>query len=89
MLSKLQRGKCNDFRKEIKALKPKKESLPLTVGGTPGKSSIANLLLLLLLLKKVGSARLRESGVHIISPMTPAPQTYRQKEEKGKKSRRL
>ena len=30
--------------------------------------------LLLLLLKKVGSARLRESGMHPISPKTPAPQ---------------
>ena len=28
MLSKLQRGECNDLWKEIKALKPKKESLP-------------------------------------------------------------
>ena len=32
-LSKLQRRKCNDFWKEIKALNPKKKSLPLTVGG--------------------------------------------------------
>ena len=31
-LSKLLRGECKDFWKEIKALKPKKESLPLTVG---------------------------------------------------------
>ena len=30
--------------------------------------------LLLLLLKKVGSARLRESGIHPITPKTPAPQ---------------
>ena len=43
MLSKLHRGECNDFWKEIKALKPKKESLPLTVGGTSGESNIANL----------------------------------------------
>ena len=43
LLSKLQRGECNDFWKEIKALKPKKESLPLTVGGTSGESNIANL----------------------------------------------
>ena len=43
MLSKLQRGECNDFSKEIKALNPKKKSLPLTVGGTNGKSNIANL----------------------------------------------
>ena len=27
MLSKLQRGECNDFWKEIKALNPEKESL--------------------------------------------------------------
>ena len=31
---------------------------------------------LLLLLKKVGSARLRESGIHPISPKTPAPQYH-------------
>ena len=31
-------------------------------------------LLLLLLLKKVGSARLRESDVYPISPKTPDPQ---------------
>ena len=43
MLSKLQRGECNDFWKEIKALNSKKESLPLTVGGTSGESNIANL----------------------------------------------
>ena len=30
--------------------------------------------LLLLLLKKVGSARLRESDIHSISPKTPSPQ---------------
>ena len=50
------------------------------------------LLLLLLLLKTVGSARLRESGIHLMSPKTPAPQYQpidMQKEEKGKKSRRL
>ena len=43
MLSKLRRGECNDFWKEIKALNPKKESLPLTVEGTSGESNIANL----------------------------------------------
>ena len=43
MLSKLQWGECNDFWKEIKALKPKKESLPLTVGSTSGESNFANL----------------------------------------------
>ena len=31
MLSKLQRGKCNDFWKGIKALNAKEKSLPLTV----------------------------------------------------------
>ena len=43
MHSKLQRGECNDFWKEIKALNPKKESMPLTVGGTSGESNITNL----------------------------------------------
>ena len=43
MLSKLRKGEYNDFSNEIKALNPKKESLPLTVGGTSGESNIANL----------------------------------------------
>ena len=43
MLSKLPRGEHTDFWKEIKALNSKKESLPLTVGGTSGESNIANL----------------------------------------------
>ena len=43
MLSKLRRGEYNDFWKEIKALNPNKESLPLTVGGTSGESNIVNL----------------------------------------------
>ena len=48
------------------------------------------IILLLLLFKKVGSARLRESDVHPISPKTPAPQYQpRQKEEKVKKSKRV
>ena len=37
-LSKLRRGECNDFWKEIKALKPTKKSLPLTVKGILGKA---------------------------------------------------
>ena len=42
---------------------------------------------LLLLLKKVGSARLRESCIHPISPKTPAPQyqPIDRKKRKGKK----
>ena len=43
MLSKLQRGACNDLWKEIKALNRKKKSLPLTVGVTSEESNIANL----------------------------------------------
>ena len=45
----------------------------------------------LLLKKNVTMARLRESDIHPISPKTPAPTipTYRQKDEKEKKSRRL
>ena len=42
MISKLQVGECNDFWKEIKALNPKKESMPLTVVGTSGENNIAN-----------------------------------------------
>ena len=41
--SKLRMGECNDFWKEIKALSPTKESLPLTVEGTSEESNIANL----------------------------------------------
>ena len=44
MLSKFQMGECNDFWKEIKALNPQKESVPLTVGSTSGESNISNLL---------------------------------------------
>ena len=46
-----------------------------------------DVLLLLLVVKQVGSARLRESGIHPISPKTPAPQylpIYRKK-RKGKR----
>ena len=42
MLSKLRKGECNDFWKDMKGLSPKKESLPLAVGGTTGESNIAN-----------------------------------------------
>ena len=46
-----------------------------------------SVLLLLLLLKKVGSARLIESDIHPISPKTPAPQyqPIDRKKRKGKK----
>ena len=43
MLSKLQRGECNEFWIEIKALYPKKELLPLTVGGISFEINIASL----------------------------------------------
>ena len=46
------------------------------------------LLLLLLLLKKVGSARLRESDVHPISPKTPALQ-YQPIDRKKRKGKRV
>ena len=42
----------------------------------------------LLLLKKVGSARLRESDVHPISPKTPAPQ-YQPIDRKKRKGKRV
>ena len=49
--------------------------------------SVKNVLLLLLLEEEVGSARLRESGIHPISPKTPAPQyqPIDRKKRKGKK----
>ena len=42
---------------------------------------------ILLLLKTVGSAKLRESGIHPISPKTPSPQyqPIDRKKRKGKK----
>ena len=43
--------------------------------------------ILLSLLKKVGSARLRESDVHPISPKTPAPQ-YQPIDRKKRKGKR-
>ena len=46
------------------------------------------LLLLALLLKKVGSARLRESDVHPINPKTPAPQ-YQPIDRKKRKRKRV
>ena len=45
-------------------------------------------LLLLFLLKKVGSARLRESDIHLISPKTPAPQ-YQPIDRKKRKGKRV
>ena len=44
------------------------------------------ILLLLLLYKEVGSARLRESDIHPINPKTPAPQyqPIDMKKRKGK-----
>ena len=50
--------------------------------------SLLLLLLLLLLLKKVGSASLRESGIHPISPQTPAPQ-YQPVDRKKRKGKRV
>ena len=38
LLSELQRGERSDFWKEIKALNPNKESFPLRVGGTLGRT---------------------------------------------------
>ena len=44
--------------------------------------------LLLLLLKKVSSAKLGESDIHPISPKTPAPQ-YQSIDRKKKKEKRV
>ena len=46
------------------------------------------LLLVLLLLKKVSSARLGESDIHPISPKTPAPQ-YQSIDRKKRKRKRV
>ena len=43
-------------------------------------------LILLLLLKKVGSARLRESVIHPISPKIPAPQ-YQPRDRKKRREK--
>ena len=45
-------------------------------------------ILLLLLLKNVGSARLGESDIHPISPQTPAPQ-YQPIDRKKRKGKRV
>ena len=50
--------------------------------------SLSYLELLLLLLKKVGSASLRESGIHPISRKTPAPQ-YQPIDRKKRKGKRV
>ena len=47
-----------------------------------------SLLLLLLLLKKVSSARLGESDIHPTSPKTPAPQ-YQPIDRKKRKGKRV
>ena len=49
---------------------------------------LTQILLLLLLIKKVGSARLRERDIHPISPKTPAPQ-YQPIDRKKRKRKRL
>ena len=53
-----------------------------------GQGSFNTLLLLLLLLKKVGSARLGESDIHPISPKTPAQQ-YQPIDRKKRKGQRV
>ena len=52
----------------------------------PHAFAFTQLLLLLLLLKEVSTARLRESDIHPISPKTPAPQyqPIDRKKRKGK-----
>ena len=52
------------------------------------KSFVSWTILVLLLLKEVGSARLRESDVHPISPKTTAPQ-YQPIDRKKRKGKRV
>ena len=49
-------------------------NLPCRIDFIRHGSVLENILVLLLLLEKVSSARLGESGLHPISPKTPAPQ---------------
>ena len=51
-------------------------------------SAVSIQLFLLLLLKEVGSARLRESDIHPISPKTPAPQ-YQPIDRKKRKEKKV
>ena len=51
-------------------------------------TAIGSYALLLLLLKKVSSARLGESDIHPISPKTPAPQ-YQPIDRKKRKGKRV
>ena len=62
--------------------------MPILFCNLVSKKCIIVLLLLLLLFKKVGSARLRESGIHPISPKTPAPQ-YQPIDKKKRKGKRI
>ena len=50
------------------------------------KTHVLTLQLLLILLKKIGNARLGEKDLHPISPKTPAPhyQPIEEKKTKGK-----
>ena len=50
--------------------------------------SVRLFLLLFLLFKKVGSARLKDSGIHPISPNTSAPQ-YKPVDRKKRKGKRV
>ena len=58
------------------------------VNGATDVHYILLLLVLLLVLKKVGSARPRESDVHPLSPETPAPQ-YQPIDRKKRKGKRV
>ena len=71
MLSKLQSGECRDSWKEIKALNPKKEALRLTVGGTSGKSNIANLWKdhFSAIANSVGSADYQDQAMNALKPV--------------------
>ena len=51
-------------------------------------SLFTGITILLLLLKKIGSARLRESDVHSISPKSPTPQ-YQPIDRKKRKGKRV
>ena len=61
---------------------------PAPWGGIPIQQLCTLLILLLLLLEKVSSARLGESDIHPISLKTPAPQ-YQPIDRKKRKGKRV
>ena len=75
-------------RKQYVPVKNSSSSICLSQKLQPTTFSFVHQLLLLLLLKKVGGARLGESDIHPISAKTPAPQ-YQPIDRKKRKGKRV